>query len=387
MSPCNTQKPVFKILTYGTLIATQLSVQQSLDPSSISHSKLSGTPGVSEEGHVMQGARPDPILQSNFVGKPHLMATPQTSLQVPRTRWLRYFVETFWAPKSGMQVGSANAHIDSPHEESMHRPNADDVDRITPVQLSGRSPATPCGTSCVSCSSSSSPSGPSLVTKTTSPRDISSPEPRPEPGRGRSQVSSLSTETGGKVTHSKKTYPKHTVVPERVPLRLDRTIPAADPPFLQQPRPVERNNSCIATNEDLDYDPKQTTDKVSPVRRTAGADENVLDEHSLYDTTMARRRRAESDPQSDDGPQFIPIPRASSSDVRVVPHVIQTHGSSSTHSHRITESRKRQERRLEKSSADIHHTHMVHVDSSREAHAHRPVGCTDSLPFSGEPFV
>jgi hypothetical protein len=145
----------------------------------------------------------------------------------------------------------------------------------------------------------------------------------------------------------------------------------------------------MATNEDLDYDPKQTTDKVSPERWTAGAEEIEFDEDSLYDTTSVRRRRAESDPQSDRAPQFIPIPRASSpcDAMRAVPHVVQRNDSCSTHSHGITKPRESQERRLEKSSVDLHHTRMVHVDSSREAHTHSLVNYTDSLQSSGEPFV
>jgi len=156
---------------------------------------------------------------------------------------------------------------------------------------------------------------------------------------------------------------------------------------------VERNNSCTPTNEDIDYDPKQTTDKVSPVMWTAGLDEIELDEDSLYDTTRVRCHRAESDSQSDHAPQFIPIPKASSPDnaIRAVSHVIQRNDSCSMHSHGITKSRKSQERRLEKSSVDMHQTHIVHVDSSREAHTYRPraqlVDRTDSLQSSGKPLV
>ena len=183
---------------------------------------------------MMQSASPSPILQSNFVGKPHLVAIPQTSLQAPRTRRLQ---ETNSVTSSGpsrprelgVKFGSANAHVDSPHEESTHRPNAEDVDRTASLQLSGRTSAPPWSTSCVFCSSSSSPLGPSLVTKTAShnmhaPRDKSSHEPRPEPGRGRSQASPF-------VAHDEQSYSKLRVA-EKVPLRLEHTVSDADPPSI-----------------------------------------------------------------------------------------------------------------------------------------------------------
>jgi len=160
------------------------------------------------------------------------VAIPQNYLQAPRTRWLRHFFETFWATRTGRQVGSANAHVDSPHEESMHRPDTEDVDHIAPVQLSGGPSAPPWRTSCVSRSSSSSPLGPSTKTASQNmhaPRDLSSHEPRPEHRRGRFQASPLSIKSGRKVAHNEQSYPKPTVVPERVPLRLDHTVSAADP--------------------------------------------------------------------------------------------------------------------------------------------------------------
>jgi hypothetical protein len=153
---------------------------------------------------VTQSASPGPILRSNFVGKPHLV--PQNSLQVPRTRWLQ---ENSGVTSSGLSrprelgggFGLANAHI-----------------------AAGPS-APPWGTSCVSCSSSPSPLGPSVVTKTAS-HNMCAPlhEPRPEPGRGRSQASPFITEGGGKVTHDEQSYSKPTIVPKRVPLRLEHTF-------------------------------------------------------------------------------------------------------------------------------------------------------------------
>ena len=153
-----------------------------------------------------------------FVGKPRLVATPQTSLQAQRTHCSQENNSVTSSGPSrprelGVKFGSANANVDPPHEESTHGPNAEDIDRIAPVKLSGGTSAPPWSTSCVFCSSSSSPLGPSLVRKTPShnmhaPRDV------------------------GKVTHYKQSYSKPTVVPERVPLRLDHTVPAADPPSL-----------------------------------------------------------------------------------------------------------------------------------------------------------
>jgi len=133
---------------------------------------------------------------------------------------------------------------------------------------------------------------------------------------------------------------------------------------------VERNNSCIATNEDLDYDPKQTTDKVSPERWTAGAEEIEFDQDFLYDTRVGRHR-VESGLQSDHALQFKPIPRSSSPDdaIRAVPHITQRNDSCSTHSHDIIDSRESQQRRLKKSSVDMHQIHMVQVDPSREPRA------------------
>ena len=173
-----------------------------------------GTQGLSEAGHVTRSASP-----GCFVGKPHLVAIPQTSLQAPRTRCSQ---ETNSVTSSGpsrprelgVEFGSANAHIvDPPHEESTHGPNAEDVDRTAPVKSSGGTSAPHWGTSCAFCSSSSSPLGPSLVRKAAShsmhaPRDV------------------------GKVTHHKQSYSKPAVIQERVPLRLDHTVPAADLPSL-----------------------------------------------------------------------------------------------------------------------------------------------------------
>jgi hypothetical protein len=107
---------------------------------------------------------------------------------------------------------------------------------------------------------------------------------------------------------------------------------------------VERNNSPIVTNEDVNYDPKQTTDKVSPVMWTAGAEETESDK------------------------EFIPIHRNSSPDdaIQAIPHIIQRSASRSTHSHGITESRGSQERRLEKSPVDMHQTHLVHASGKLE---------------------
>ena len=187
---------------------------------------------------MTQGA--GPILQSNFIGKPHLVAIPQTPLQVSRTRWLQDNSSITSSGHSGPpelrgRFGSTNPDIDSPHKESSHRPNVEDIDFSVPAQLSGGTSAPPWSTSCILCSSSSSPLGPPLVTKTASHNlhtswDISSHEPRPELGRGRSQVSPFATKTGGKLTHDKQSYSKPTTVPERVPLYLDHTVSAADPP-------------------------------------------------------------------------------------------------------------------------------------------------------------
>jgi hypothetical protein len=213
-------------------------VQQNLELRPVSHSRVSGTPGISEEGHVMQSASFSPILQLNFLGKPHLVAIPQTSIQAPCTHCLQETNSVNSLGPSGPEelggrFGSANAHEDSPHKECTHRPDSGDVDRIAPVRLSGIPSAPPA--SCVSWPSSSSPSGPSLVTKTAShdlhaPWDIFSHEPRPEPGRGRSQASPFTTESRGKVTHDEQSYPKPTALPERVTLRLERTVSVADPP-------------------------------------------------------------------------------------------------------------------------------------------------------------
>jgi hypothetical protein len=85
----------------------------------------------------------------------------------------------------------------------------------------------------------------------------------------------------------------------------------------------------------------------------------------------------------------MPISRAPSPDDatsrRAAPR-IQRNDSCSTHSHDIAESRESQERRLEKSSVDMHQTRMVHVDPSREAPAQLP-DRTDSPQSSGKPFV
>jgi hypothetical protein len=58
----------------------------------------------------------------------------------------------------------------------------------------------------------------------------------------------------------------------------------------------------IATNADVDYDPKETTEKVSPMTWTAGAEEAEINEDTLYDTTKVRRHRAEPGSQSDHAP-------------------------------------------------------------------------------------
>jgi hypothetical protein len=189
---------------------------------------------------VTQSPSPGPILQSNFLEKSHLVAMPRTSLQAPCTRCLQEANSVTSLGPSGPRepggmFGSANAHVDSPHEESTQRPNAEDVDRISPVKLSGISSAPPWSTSCVSWSSSSSPSGSSLVTKTAShnmhaPWNKSSHEPRPEPGRGRSHASPFTTVSRGKVTHDEQSYPKPTVLPERVPLHFEHTVSAANSP-------------------------------------------------------------------------------------------------------------------------------------------------------------
>lgn len=97
---------------------------------------------------------------------------------------------------------------------------------------------------------------------------------------------------------------------------------------------MERNNSCIATNEDLDYDPKQTTDKVSPEKWTAGAEEVEFDEDFLYDTRV-RHHRVELGPQSDHSLQFMPILRSSSPDDarRAISHIMQRNDSYAGQSH------------------------------------------------------
>ena len=229
--PCESpQNPFSKFsqIAHSSRLTTGALVQQSLELSSISYSKPSGN--TREEGHVTQSGT---ILQSNDL-------VPQKSLQAPHTRYSQENSGiTFSGPSRprelGCKFGSANAYIDSPHEESTHRRNAEDIDRTAPARLSGGPSAPPWCTPCVLCSSPSFPLGPSLVTKTAShnmhaPWDTSSHEPRPEPRRGRSQASPFTTETGGKVTHGEQSYSKPTVVPERVPLRLEHTVSAADPP-------------------------------------------------------------------------------------------------------------------------------------------------------------
>ena len=161
---------------------------------------------------------------------------PQNSLQAPLTRCLQDNNSvTSQGPSRprelGRRFGSTNAYIDSPREESTHRPT-EDIDRTAPAQLSGGPSTSPLCTSCALCSSSPSTLGPSLVTKAANhnmhePRDTSSHELRSEPRRGRSRVSPFTTETGGKVSHGKQSYSKSTTVPERVPLRL---VSSADPP-------------------------------------------------------------------------------------------------------------------------------------------------------------
>jgi hypothetical protein len=57
----------------------------------------------------------------------------------------------------------------------------------------------------------------------------------------------------------------------------------------------------IATNTDVDYDPKDT-EKVSPMAWTAGAEEAEINEDSLSDTIKVRRYRAEPGSQCDHVP-------------------------------------------------------------------------------------
>jgi hypothetical protein len=199
-------------IVQSSRLTTGAIVQQGLELRSISHSKPYS---ISEKGHVKQSASPSPILQSNFIRKPHLVAIPQTSLEEIRTRCLQDTESITSSGPSrqrelGVKFGSANAHVDPPREESTHGPNAKAIDHTAHVQLSGGISSPPWSTSCVFCSSSSSPLGPSLVRKTAShnmhaPRDV------------------------GKVTHYKQSHSKSTVVPEKVPLRLDYTVPTADP--------------------------------------------------------------------------------------------------------------------------------------------------------------
>jgi hypothetical protein len=237
-------------IAQSSRLTTGAIVQQGLELRSISHFRPSQTLGTGtgtvEQDHVRQSANLCPILQSNFVGEPHVVAIPipQTSLQVSRPRLLRDNSGIISSGPSGPRElggrsGSANAHVvvDSPHEENTHTPNADlveDAGRTTTVQLSGGPSAPSCGTSCVSWSSSF-PLGPSVVMKTASrsihpPRDVSSHGQQPEHRLGRSKLSPFTTATGEEVTHNEQSYPMPTVVPERVPLRLEHTVSAADPP-------------------------------------------------------------------------------------------------------------------------------------------------------------
>jgi hypothetical protein len=212
-----------------------VTLQQNLERHSTSRSKLSGAPNA---GHVTHSARPPgPILQSNFVGRPHLAAIHQTSLQAPHTHWLQDTDSndpSGSGPSMPREPGewfrSANAQVDSPHERSTHRPHAEQVDRTAFVQLSGVPPAPHLSTPGISCSSSSP------LTRTASysmhaPRDMPSFGSRPEPGGGHSRAPPFPRESTRGVTHDEQSYHKPTVTPERVPLCLRHTVSAADPPL------------------------------------------------------------------------------------------------------------------------------------------------------------
>jgi hypothetical protein len=58
----------------------------------------------------------------------------------------------------------------------------------------------------------------------------------------------------------------------------------------------------IATNTDVDYDPQETTEKVSPMAWTAGAEDAEINEDTPSDTIKVRRYRAEPGSQSDHAP-------------------------------------------------------------------------------------
>jgi hypothetical protein len=210
-----------------------------LERHSTSRSKLSGAPNADD---VTRSASPGPILQSNFVGRPHFATIHKTSLQAPHTHWSQETdsndpLGLSMPREPGERFRSANAEVNSLHERSTHRPYAEKVDRTAFVKLSGVPPAPHLSTPGISCSSSSYSLEPSLVvTRTASysmhaPRDIPSFGSRPEPGGGHSRVPPLPRESTRGVTHDEQSYHKPTVTPERVPPCLRHTVSAADPPF------------------------------------------------------------------------------------------------------------------------------------------------------------
>jgi len=250
--------------------------------------------------------------------------------------------------------------------------------------------------------SGSYPLGP--LTKTASynmhaPGDIMPPSgTRLEPGGAHPRTPQFPHDSRAKVPNDERRYPKPAAVVERVPLHLDHTLCAADVPLLRQPsyqpHPLARNNSRITTNEDLDYDPKNTTDKVSPVQWTAGAEETEIDQDGhFYDATRVRRHpESARAPQSMAGPRISPpsIDRRTDLDTY---NIVQRNASYSTHGHNLNETPDSRAHHPVRSwdSTDRYQPPHAHVDTPREGHVDSPrahkIDRTGSFQPSGKLFV
>lgn len=231
------------------------------------------------------------------------------------------------------------------------------------------------------------------------PGDIMAPsENRLDPGIVHPRTPQFRSDSRAKVPNDERRYPKPAAVVERVPLHLDYTLRAADAPLLQQPssqpHPLARNNTRITTNEDLDYDPKNTTDKVSPVQWTAGAEENEIDQDDrFYDATWVQRHpeSARAAPPSMAGPRTSPpgIDRRTEIDTY---NTVQRN-TYSTHGHNLNEPPDSRAHHPVRSwdGTDRYQPPHAHVDTPREGHVYSPrapkFDRTDSFQPSGKPFA
>jgi hypothetical protein len=280
--------------------------------------------------------------------------------------------------------------VDAPRERSTRKYHAEPVDRTAPVQPSGRPPADPSGMPGVS---GSYPLGPLTTTasyNTRAPGDTMPPSgtTRLELGGAHPRTPQFPHDSRAKVPNDERRYPKPAAVVERVPLHLDHTLCAADVLLLRQtsyqPHSLARNNSRLTTNEDLDPDPKNTTDKVSPVQWTAGADseETEVDQDDrFYDATRVRRH-----PESARAPQSMAGPR--SIDKRTdldTYNTVQRNASYSTHGHNFNESPDSRGHHQVRSwdGADRYQPREGHVYSPRAKEIDR----TGSFQPPGKPFV